>query len=165
MHGKCKILKFKVVVLWVLKPCTMIGEYWDAHMCKCVTVLHAMYHFKSTTNNCEDSLMMAPMECPKHVAQSVLRLSVHSSARKVGFISWLCKEQAIQKHDMKLYYFTEVIFQHNPQYTNALVSSWYSFYIHCSWRSHIYHINSISSVFKVLLCTAQSVRKPLAQWG
>ena len=66
---------------------------------------------------------------------------------------------------MKLYYFTEVIFQHNPQYTNTFVSSWYSFYILYSGRSHIYHINSISSMFKVLICTVQSAMKTLSTVG
>jgi hypothetical protein len=83
MHGKCNILGLKVVVLQVMKPCT---DWWQALRCMCTTVLHTTDHFKSTTNNCEDSLMMAPMEHPKHVGDSVYQLCIYSSASKVDFI-------------------------------------------------------------------------------
>jgi hypothetical protein len=66
-------------------------------------------------------------------------------------------EQAILKHEMKVYYFTPVnIFKHNPQYTNAFVSSWHSLYIHCSGRSHFLTYQQHISVFKVLIRTLQS---------
>jgi hypothetical protein len=51
-----------------------------------MTVLHTTDHFKRT-NNSEDSLMMAPIECQKHVGDSVHRLCIYSSACKVDFVS------------------------------------------------------------------------------
>jgi len=36
----------------------------------------------------------------------VYRLRIYSSACEVGFISLFCMEQAILKHETKLYYFT-----------------------------------------------------------
>jgi hypothetical protein len=100
---------------------------------------------------------MARMEFPIHVGDSMHRLCIYSCARKVDFISWLCMEQAILKHEMKVYYFTAVyIFKHNLQYTNAFVSSWHSLYIHCSGRSHFLPYQKHFSVFKVLICTLQS---------
>jgi hypothetical protein len=121
MHGKCKILRLKVVVLRVMKLCT---DWWtvSTEVHTCATVLDTTDHFKSTTNNCEDPLMMVPMECLKHVGDSMHQLCIYSSPHKVDFTSWLCMKQAILKHEK--YYFTAVIFKHNPQYTNAFLSSW-----------------------------------------
>jgi len=58
--------------------------------------------------------MLALMECPKYVGESVRQLCEYSSACKISIISWLGMEQAILKLEIKLYYFTAVIiFKHN----------------------------------------------------
>ena len=55
-----------------------------------MSVAHTSDHCESTTfNYCEDSLMMASMECAKHVrGYCVHLLCVYASACKFGFMYW-----------------------------------------------------------------------------
>jgi len=63
---------------------------------------------------------------------------------------------------MKFYYFTAVIiFKPDPHFTNAFVSFWHSFYIHCSERSQFLPYQQHFLVFKLLICTVHSAMKTL----